>query len=137
MRIWQDEKTSGNATWFRFILLGLISLLLLPSTTYPQSDRQVSFRNSLAEPAHFEKSDLLPDRSELTEHPPTGLIATSLGELSASHWWQSNLRSPLPPASVFAIQTNLRKYLDTRPTWEATTSSGEPPDEQLTDADLM
>jgi hypothetical protein len=136
MRTWQYEKTSGIATWFRSILLGLVSFLLLYSSAYAQANRQVVFQNLLAEPAHFEKSDLAPDRTELTEQTTSGLPTALLGQPSTSRWWQTNLRSSLPPASVFTMRTNLRKYLDTWPTSGATVTPDEPPDEELTDEDL-
>jgi hypothetical protein len=113
MRTCQDAKKSGITTGLRFILLGVITLLWFSSMAQAQSGWPTPFQT--------------------TPRFHTDLV----GKPFASRWWQTNFRSPLPPASAFALQTNLRKYLDTWPTPGATVSRYETPDEELTDDELM
>jgi hypothetical protein len=82
------------ATGPRFILLGLITLLLLPATARGQSG--------------WPAEDL--------RKTPDGVIKS--GRLP----W----RCPLPPASAFSLQANLRQYLETWPTPGSTATEAWP-----------
>jgi hypothetical protein len=74
------------------ILLGLITLLLLPATARTQSEWGPGVS------------------------PPSPLVASGVRRLNPSP------PAPLPPASVFVLQTNFRKYLETWPTPGSTTT---------------
>jgi hypothetical protein len=87
-------KPAWLAPGLRFLLLGLVSLLLLCA----------------------------PARGQSTWPPK------DLGKTPASVKKSSRLSSgcPLPPASAFSLQTNLRKYLETWPTPGSTTTGDWP-----------
>jgi hypothetical protein len=87
------EKPAWLAPGLRFLLLGLVTLLLLCAPARGQS--------------------LWPHENLKM---PDGLIK--------SDWPSSGC--PLPPASVFSLQTNLRKYLETWPTPGSTTTEAWP-----------
>jgi hypothetical protein len=130
-------ESTGITTGFRLVIMGMLTLWLLAAAAYAQSEGQVLFQNLLDEPAHLEKSGPLPEQHTPADYLSPGLHRALQGELAASHWWQTGLRDPLPPASVFAMQANLCKYLDTWPTPGLTVSPEQPPSEELTDDDLM
>ena len=88
------EKPAWLAPGLRFLLLGLVTLLLLCAPARGQS--------------------LWPHWK--TCKMPDGLIKSG---------WPSS-GCPLPPASVFSLQTNLRKYLETWPTPGSTTTEAWP-----------
>jgi hypothetical protein len=134
---WQKGKSSGTAKGFRFIHLALLTLVLLAGVAYAQSEQQVHFQNLLDKPAHLQKTGPFPEQPAAPRYLPPELHRALLGKLAASRWWQANLQDPLPPASVFATQTDFCKYLDEWPTPGFTASPDEPPAMDLTDADLM
>ena len=87
------EKSAWLAPGLRFLLLGLVTLLLLCA---PARGQSLWPHENLKTPDGLRKSDW----------PPS--------------------RRPLPPASVFSLQTNLRKYLETWPTPGSTTTEAWP-----------
>ena len=87
------ENPAWLAPGLRFLLLGLVTLLLLCAPARGQS--------------------LWPQENLKM---PDGLIK--------SDW--PLFGPPLPPASVFSLQTNLRKYLETWPTPGSTTAEAWP-----------
>ena len=137
MQIWHDGKKLLVAVIFCFILPGMLTLLLLAGMASAQADRQGGFQNLLDEPPYLEKSANLPEGARVNDYLPPELHRALLRQLAASRWWQINLPDPLPPASVFATQTNLCTYLDRWPTPGLTVSPDEPPVEELIDDDLM
>ena len=94
MKTVYPSKPAWLAAGRRCVLLGLLTLLLLPA----------------------------PARSQST-WPPQDLRKTPHGVI------QSGRRPsgyPLPPVSAFALQTNLRKYLEAWPTPGSTTTEAWP-----------
>ena len=87
------EKPAWLAPGLRFLLLGLVTLLLLCA---PARGHSLWPREKLKTPDGLRKSG-----------------------------WPSSW-CPLPPASVFSLQTNLRKYLETWPTPGSTTTKAWP-----------
>ena len=87
------EKPAWLAPGLRFLLMGLVTLLLLCA---PARGQSLWSHENLKMPDGLIKSD-----------------------------WPSS-GCPLPPASVFALQTNLRKYLETWPTPGSTTTEAWP-----------
>ena len=87
------EKPAWLAPGLRFLLLGLVTLLLLCAPARGQSPW----------PQEHLKT-------------PDGLRKSG---------WPSSW-CPLPPASAFSLQTNLRKYLETWPTPGSTTAEAWP-----------
>ncbi|MFA4904037.1 MAG: hypothetical protein WC600_14990 [Desulfobaccales bacterium] len=119
----------------RFILTGLVTLMLLVSMASAQSVRGDAPQDLLPQPPCLEKSIRPPDRPSVADE---SAIGTNFGtEPAASHRFQATSLSPLPPASAFALQADLRKFLDTWPTPGTTVARNEPPDGELTDEDLM
>ena len=133
----QDGKKLLIGTIFYFLVPGLLTLLLLVNMAYSHSERQVCFCNLLDKPAQLENSGPLSKRSEVADYLSPGLHKALLDKLAASHWYQTHLPDPLPPASIFTVQTNLCKYLDKWPTPGLTISPEMPPDGELTDKDLL
>lgn len=88
------SKPAWLAAGLRFVLLGLVTLLLLPAPARSQS--------------------ALPP--EDLKKPPDGVITSG----------RRPSRCPLPPASAFTLQTNLRKYLETWPTPGSTVTEAWP-----------
>jgi len=88
------SKPAWLAAGLRFVLLGLVTLLLLPAPARSQSA--------------WPPEDL--------RKPPDGVIKSG-----RRPFW-----CPLPPASVFSLQTNLRKYLETYPTPGSTATEAWP-----------
>jgi hypothetical protein len=136
------EKPQCLAAGLRIILLAIIVLLLLPAlapreSAWPSGGPPTSLP---AEPKgkseHLTPPGLHPsalERGDLGRHlacPPVASLPDSgiypditvrpaiLGRLPR--------RCPLPPASAFHLQTNLRKYLETWPTPGSTTTSAWP-----------
>ena len=137
MHTWRDGKMLA-AVIFCIILPGMLTLLFLAGGACAQADRQVGFQNLLDKPHHVKKSAPLPAMVGVADNLPPELHLALSRQLSASHWWQTNLTDPVPSASVFATQTNLCKYLDTWPTPGQTVCPDKPPPpEDLTDNDLI
>ena len=149
-------KPAWLAAGLRFLLLGLVTLLLLPApargqSVWPPGVPQTSppgasevCRVNLAPPdlrlpAPGRENPLVDlGKPAARKALPQDLGKTSdnvrisgrhlarppVASPSASGWlpWQC----PLPPASVFSLQTNLRKYLETWPTPGSTTTEAWP-----------
>ena len=96
MEITCQEPSVWRAAGPGFILLGLITLLLLPA----------------------------PARGQSAWGPASGFHQSVPIKPAASRWLPS--RCPLPPASVFCLQTNFRKYLETWPTPGSTATEAWP-----------
>jgi hypothetical protein len=156
MKIVCCAKPAWRAVGPRFILLGLITLLLLPAPapgqsgwppgvpqTSPPGTPEVCRVNlappDLRLPAPGRKNPLV----DLGKPAAREAIPQDLGKTSdnvrisgrhlarppvasppASGWlpWQC----PLPPASAFSLQTNLRRYLETWPTPGSTATEAWP-----------
>jgi hypothetical protein len=99
MRIMCRERSEWRAAGPWLIFLGLITLLLLPATARGQS----GWGPEVPQPSRH-----------LASRPVSGLRQNLPLEPTTSGWLSS--RCPLPPASVFSLQTNFRKYLETWPT---------------------
>ena len=134
---WHDVENTGIAACFRFILPALVILMLLVSMALAQPVRGDVPQDLLLQHHYPDNSVRLPDRPAAADQPASGFSTNLVAEPTASRWWQTTSRSPLPPASVFALQTNLSKFLDTWPTPGATVARDEPPDGELADEDLM
>jgi hypothetical protein len=130
---WQYVENAG----IRFILPGLVTLMLFVSMASAQSVRGDAPQDLLPQHPYLGNSVRLPDRSSVADEPALGFSTHLAAESAASHWWQTTPYSPLPPASSFALQANLRKFLDTWPTPGTTVARNVPPDGELTDEDLM
>ena len=150
MKIERQEPSLRRAAGPGFILLGLITLLLLPVTARGQSggDARVS---QLSPPGASEVRRLNPGEDPgqpgPRQSPPKDLKQAAdnlrksgrqLASLTASgvhhnlpvkpaaSRWLSP-QGPLPSASVFILPTNFRKYLETWPT-PGSTATGDWPE---------
>jgi hypothetical protein len=130
---WQYVENAG----IRFILPGLVTLMLLVSMASAQSVRGDVPQDLLPQHPILEKSVRLSDRPSEADQPALVFSTNLVAEPAASHWWQATSHSPLPPASAFSLQADLGKFLDTWPTPGTTVARDEPPDGELTDEDLM
>ena len=118
------EKPAWLAPGLRLLLLGLVTLLLLPATARGQS----GWPPGVLQTSHQEESEVR--RVHLS--PPNLRSAArgrenpgeDLGKPSARQDlpWQC----PLPPASVFFLQKKFRKYLETWPTPGSTATEAWP-----------
>ncbi len=134
---WRYRENVGIATCSRLILLGIIILMLLASMAAPQSVRGDVPQDLMPQPLHPEKSVRLPDQTLAADQSALKFSMNVVAEPTAPRWWQTTSLSPLPPASAFALQTNLCKYLDNWPTPGTTVARDGPPDGELADEDLM
>jgi hypothetical protein len=100
MKTVTPKQSSWPAIARRFVLPGLIALLLLAA---PQPGA----------------SSPTPD----VAHPPGPCADTGK---PGWRWGPASSPCPLPPASVFSLQTNLRKYLETWPTPGSTATEAWP-----------
>ena len=164
MRIMCREQSVWGAAGPGFILLGLITLLLLPATARGQSGGGPGFPHSsppggsskpaesrtagspvagarpgkpLDDPAkpcarQAPPRDLRPaannlrnSRLQLASRPAPGGHQSLPIKPATSGWLLS--QCPLPPASIFFLQTNFRKYLETWPT-PGSTATGDWPE---------
>ncbi|MDP2044646.1 MAG: hypothetical protein Q8L00_00375 [Deltaproteobacteria bacterium] len=135
------EKPAWLAPALRVTCLGLIALLLLLAPAPGHSTRlSAGPPTSLAGESQVRPENLSPlaTRSaalnrENFDHPARPQVAS----LPASEIHQNVIvrpaslgrlpwRCPLPPASAFHLQTNLRKYLETWPTPGSTTTEAWP-----------
>lgn len=130
---WQYLENTG----IRFILPGLVTLMLLVSMASAQSVRADGPQDLLPQPPYPEKFVRLPDRPSVADQPALSFSNNLVAEPPASRWWLATSQPPLPPASAFALQANLRKFLYTWPTPGTTVARDEPPDGELADEDLM
>ncbi len=142
MKTLYREKPAWLAAGLRVTFLGLIALLLLPALAPGQSAWPSGVApTSLPGASEVRPGNLSPpglrsaalDRENPGRHPARPQVASlpasgihqnvtvrpaALGRLP----W----RCPLPPASAFHLQTNLRKYLETWPTPGSTTTEAWP-----------
>jgi hypothetical protein len=139
MRIVCREPSVRRAAGPGFILLGLITLLLLPATARGQSGEgpgiapssppgvsEVRRLNPGEDPgqpgARQTPSQDLRQAADNLRNSRLKLASRAVPEVRqnvpvkpASPGWLPS-PWPLPPASVFSLQTNFRKYLETWPT---------------------
>jgi hypothetical protein len=128
MRLLHPKASSWLAHSRRFIPLGVITLLLLTApargqSAWPPPDAQTSLPG---EAEARQGNCFSPDLRTPVRGP--GFPQPRLGKPSspAAPGWVPAL-SPLPPASAFSLQTNLRQYLETWPT-PGTTGSDDWPE---------
>jgi hypothetical protein len=159
MRIEPREPSLRRAAGPGFILLGLITLLLLPATARGQSGGGPGVPPS-SPPGASEVGRLNPGedpgkpwarqaphrdlRQEADNLRDAGRQLASRAALevcrnvpvkpAASSWLPSPC--PLPPGSAFILQTNFRKYLETWPT-PGSTATGDWPEYIPEDADNL
>ena len=169
MRTVCSEKPAWRAAGPRLILLGLVTLLLLPAPARGQSGwppgvtqtshplaSEVSRANlsppetrsaapgrgnpgeDLGKPSarkglpedlgktvdYVGKSGRHLAHPRVASRPAPGFYPNLAVEPAGSGWLPS--QCPLPPASVFSLQTNLRKYLETWPTPGSTVTEAWP-----------
>ena len=134
---WHYRENTAIVTCRKLIFPGLIILMLLASMAYGQSALKARPQDLPRQPVNPAASVRLADRSQVIALTTASFTTALVGEPSASRWWQTASQSPLPPASAFALQTDLGKYLEAWPTPGTTVAKDEPPDEELTDDDLM
>jgi hypothetical protein len=130
---WQYVENAG----IRFFLPGLVLLMLLASMAAAQSVRGDVPQDLMLQPLHLGNSVRLPDRPAAADQPALKFSMKVVAEPTASRRWQTTSESPVSPASIFAWQTNLCKYLDNWPAPGATVALDDPPDGELDDEDLM
>ena len=150
MRIEPREPSLRRAAGPGFILLGLITLLLLPATARghsgggpgvpqlpPPGASEVGRLNPGEDPGEpcarrapprdlrqaADNPQGCPGR-QLASRPASGVQQNLPVKPTASGWLPS--QCPLPPAFVFILQTNFRKYLETWPTPGATATGDWP-----------
>ena len=141
MKILYREKPAWLVAGLRITFLGFLALLLLPAlapgqSAWPSGGSPTSLSGeSPVRPGNLSPPGL---RSaaldwENFDHPARPQVAS----LPASEIYQNVIvrpaslgqltwRCPLPPASAFSLQTNLRRYLETWPTPGSTTSEAWP-----------
>ena len=136
------KKPAWLAAGLWVTCLGLIALLLLPALAPGQSAwPSGGALTSLPGESEVRPGNLSPPglRSAALdrENPGRHLACPQVVSLPASEIYQNVTvrpaslgrlpwRCPLPPASAFHLQTNLRKYLETWPTPGSTTSEAWP-----------
>jgi hypothetical protein len=135
------------ATGRRLILLGLLAPLLFTAAAAGQSAWpppipkffQPASSEPEATPAHQDPPQDLaklnpdlqiaagsPAPASDTGQPASGSSKKFGPEPAAPGWPPADLNSPLPPTSAFALQTNLRQYLETWPNPGATATEDWP-----------
>jgi hypothetical protein len=121
------------AAGLRLTLTAWLALLLCCSPTLGQSGRPPALNQTAASASPGQgvmgaplKSTQPEDTSrnfpaaDLKPTPSQGASQTPFELQPVSGWKLAGWRCPLPPASVFAWQTNLRQYLESWPTPGAT-----------------
>lgn len=141
MKTLYRKKPAWLAAGLRATFLGLIALLLLPALAPGQSawssgGPPTSLQSaSPVRPGNLSPPGLRlaaldrenfdhPARRQVASLPVSGIhqnLTVRPAALGRLPW-----RCPLPPASAFHLQTNLRKYLETWPTPGSTTSEAWP-----------
>jgi len=136
------EKSAWPAAGLWFMLLGLIALLLLPAlgrgqSAWPSGGPPTSLPGeAMVRPGNLSPPGLRSAALD-RENPGRHLARTQVAGLPASGMHRNATvrpaslgrlpwRCPLPPASAFHLQTNLRKYLETWPTPGSTTTESWP-----------
>ena len=142
MKTLYREKPARLAAGLRVTLLGLIALFLLPAlapgqSAWPAGVPPTPYQGaSQVRPGNFSSPGLrsaAASRENLARHPARTQVAIcpasgfhqNLAVLPAASIWRPS-RCPLPPASAFHLQTNLRQYLETWPTPGLTTTEAWP-----------
>jgi hypothetical protein len=142
MKTLYREKSAWPAAGLRIILLVIIVLLLLPALA-PEESAWPSGVVPIFLPGESEvgPKNLTPPGLRTAaldrENPGQHLARTQVASLPDSGIYQDATvrpailgrlprRCPLPPASAFHLQTNLRQYLETWPTPGSTTSEAWP-----------
>lgn len=136
------EKSAWLAAGLRIILLAIIVLLVLPAlapgqSAWPSAGPPTSLQSaSPVRPGNLSPPGLR--SAALDREDPGRYLASPPVARPPAPGIQQNLtvkpvasgrfpwRCPLPPASAFHLQTNLRKYLETWPTPGSTTSEAWP-----------
>jgi hypothetical protein len=134
---WPYAENTAIITCCRLIVPGLIILMLLAFMACGQSAAKNRPLDLSRQPVNPAASVQLADRPQDTALTSASFTTPSVGEPLASRWWQTVSPSPFPPASVFALQTDARKYLEAWPSPGTTVAKDGPQDEELTDDDLM
>jgi hypothetical protein len=111
------------AAGLRLILLGGVALLLLATTALGQTTGRSPASSSPAPEKSLQPAMTIApdhDKSQATQGqaPAPDLEAAVAGKARRIAFAQAPGRPPcpLPPASVYTMTSELRKYLDTRPT---------------------
>ena len=142
MKTLHREKPAWLAAGLRVTCLGLIALLLFPALAPGQSawssgGPPTSLQSaSEVRPGNLSQPGLglaAPRRGNPARHPARTQLVTrpasgfhqNLAVLPATSVWHPS-KCPLPPASAFHLQTNLRQYLETWPTPGSTTTGAWP-----------
>jgi hypothetical protein len=128
-------KPRANKTWraagFRFILPGLLAPLLFTAAAFGQCGWPAPIKRALVPIRFAQKAAPGPQARDDSGEPPEAQSADSWlapANLKPSHRHSATSNSPLPPASAFGLQTNLRRYLKTWPT-PGTTATDEWPED--------
>jgi hypothetical protein len=142
MKTRHHEKPARLKAGLRITFLGLIALLLLTAllpeqSAWPSGGPPTSLQSAppvrpgnLSQPvlglAASRRENLArpPVRTLLVTRPASG-FHQNLAVLPATSVWRLS-KCPLPPASAFHLQTNLRQYLETWPTPGSTTTDAWP-----------
>jgi hypothetical protein len=137
MKTLRPEKPAWPAAGLRIIFLVIIVLLLLPAL----APRESAWPSGGAPTSLMGASEVSPDnltppglRSAALNRENTGRSLASLPAPGISpditvrpaSLGRLPRHCPLPPASAFPLQTNLRQYLETWPTPGATTAEAWP-----------
>jgi hypothetical protein len=142
MKTRHREKPARLTAGLRLTFLGLIALLLLPAllpghSAWPAGTPPTPHQGaSQVRPGNLSPPGLRstaagqdncgrdPARDQVARRPASR-FHQNLAVLPAASIWRPS-RSPLPPASAFHLQNNLRKYLETWPTPGSTTTEAWP-----------
>jgi hypothetical protein len=142
MKTLYREKPAWLAAGLRVTFLGLLALLLLPALARGQAARPAGGLptslqgESQVRPGNPSPPGLrsaAPGWENPARHPACTQVAgrpasgfhQNLAVLPAASVWRPPW-CPLPPASVFSLQTNLRQYLETWPAPGSTTAEAWP-----------
>ena len=131
MKSLPNTKLTICKTWlaagFRFILPGLLTPLLFTAAAFGQCGWPAPVKRALVPIRFTQKAAPVspgyhppgPQAGEDSGEPPKAQGADSWqtpADLQPSSHHAATSNSPLPPASAFGLQTNLRRYLKTWPT---------------------
>jgi hypothetical protein len=129
----QRARRTWRAAGFRFILPGLIAPLLFTAAAFGQCGWPVPVKRALVPIRFTQKAapasrGYQPPGSQARDDSGVTAVQEAPGadsglppaNLKPSHRHRADPNSPLPPASAFGLQTNLRRYLETWPTPQTT-----------------
>jgi len=142
MKTLYRQKPAWLAAGLRFTFLGLIALLLLPApapghSAWPSGPPPIPhpgasqirpgnlFSPGLRSTSPGRENPARPLAPAQVARRPASGFHQNLAVLPAASIWRP-LQNPLPPASAFSLQTNLRKYLETWPTPGSTAAEAWP-----------